>query len=97
MNNYNNPPIVVKSGTYAGNDTENRGIPHGLGRVPRFVFIEQSGTANIHHILTNQLIYNTSAVWLVTAMDAINFYVGDSGSYAQSANNTGQTYKWVAL
>lgn len=96
--NINNPPLVIASGTYTGNNTADRAIPHGLGRIPKFVFIWNIGQASFWHLLSNtSILMNHTVAWAVTAPTSANFYVGNAGSYAQSANENGQTFNWTAI
>ena len=78
---------------FTGNDTVNRAIPHGLGRVPKFGHIRISGSANDWRLAGVDLahLYN-DAHYVVTAMDATNIYVGNAASYPNSANGTGTSY-----
>jgi len=99
MNNFYNPPLVAISGTYTGNDSADRAIPHGLGRTPKVVFIFAVSTGNIWHLFGtgDYLVYNTGTYFSNTAWTAVNFYVGDAGSYPNSANAVGATYTWIAI
>lgn len=93
--------VVISSGNYTGNDTQNRAIAHGLGKVPKIVFIHtvnyrywyriNGSLARIEFIGTN------FGYMDVTQPDATNFYVGKSGSSEQSANNSSYNHYWVAL
>jgi hypothetical protein len=88
------------TGTYTGNDTADRAIPHGLGRQCKFVFISKVGAA-----ITQCCIFDNyagtlstgSSPFAVTAPTATNFYVGNIGSYPASFNGTGIQYNWVAF
>lgn len=91
---------VIASGNYTGNDTPNRAIVHGLGVVPKYVMFSSSAyillymikPANIHYLHDTSKGARTVTIWDVT-----NFYVGETGYYAASANNTGTEYYWVAF
>lgn len=97
MSKYNNPPRVNSYGTYVGNDTANRAIPHGLGRVPVLVHIlRASWGVNYHIIRGDAYVSGNGTLRAVTPADAINFYVGNAGDYSQSANANGQNFFWVA-
>jgi hypothetical protein len=93
----------ASSGNYVGNDTANRAIPHGLGRIPSMVFIAQSGGINYNLIYPTaaQILYLSNAsnvlVYAVTVCDSTNLYVGNATSYGASGNATGTTYNWVVL
>ena len=98
------PPVVATSGTYTGNNTANRAIPHGLARIPNLVILTDRGNGYMWRIQGIQptIIYYHSAAAMgesgaVTAMDATNFYVGDGtvGSYL-AANRSPNGYSWSA-
>lgn len=101
MNNYYNPPLTSRSGTYSGNDAQNRGIAHNLGRIPSQVMIFHQSNATIYQINgaqpTSLWNHNDGAITAVTQLDAVYFYVGDVGHTADGANETGINYTWVAL
>lgn len=91
----------ITAGSYVGNNTANRAIPHGLGIVPKAV----------HTWTTNVVVcgMSTSGLWIatdnasgngglaVTGWDATNYYVGNATSYRYSANENGYTHYWVAI
>jgi len=93
---------VEAEGSYAGGDTVNRAIAHGLGIVPRAVrlwsndvtidlFINPGrGIIMCHQSGTEQ------GEYAVTAPDDTNFYVGNATSYVLSGNGSGTTYRWLA-
>ncbi len=97
----------ITSGTYAGNDTVNRAIPHGLGVTPKIVFISdtQAGIfcwfrifGGLAQILYFRILVATAGKYAVTIPNATNFYVGNAASYTYSANETDSgTYYWVAI
>ena len=92
----------ASSGTYTGNGTDNRGIPHGLGKTPKLVIINRNNGQYFNRIFSQLgAIYYVSASYTgyktVTIMDATNFYVGNSLNYEQSANDTDDVYYWVAI
>lgn len=92
---------ITGSGSYSGDSTTNRAIPHGLGRVPKYVSIVDSvSTGYIYSIIELGAITgvssSASARQTVTQMDATNFYVGNGTDYTRSAN-TALTYTWVAI
>lgn len=88
----------ITSGNYAGNDAQNRGIPHSIGRVPKAVFIQsQSANAFGSHIQLNRMVVPGGADTAVTASDETNFYVGDNPATVSGMNQVGNTYYWVAV
>jgi hypothetical protein len=87
-----------KTGTYTGNDTVNRAIPHGLGRTPCRVFFAQIGQNLMWDLnATGQINLVGLATLAVTAFDATNFYVGNAAGYGNSANAAGNDYRWTAV
>lgn len=101
----NNPSAVEDpstSGNYTGDSSANRGIAHGLGAAPRLVVIMKTDATYIYRIqeLIAFIYYLGAAAngeLAVTAVDTTNFYVGNATNYGQSANNTGDGYRWVAF
>lgn len=91
----------VTSGSYTGNDTSNRAIPHGLGVTPKVVFIfALGGTTGLLRIYDDRVYFVSSGAdssLVTTSWTSTNFYVGNAGSYAQSANANLQDYAWVAI
>jgi len=99
-----NPLIsLIGKGSYVGNSTENRHIAHGLGRVPKAIFFAEVGANGAW----TRSIYGTSFMeflnadtgnnYGVNSSDETYFYVGYSGAYYATANDTGHTYYWVAI
>jgi len=96
----------MSSGTYTGNNTADRAIPHGLGVVPTLIIIIDY-SSNAYLILGGW--GGGTALWYgdfstpahgahtVTVRDSTNFYVGDAANYFQSANEDGTGYAWIAL
>jgi hypothetical protein len=97
--------IVTSSGSYTGNGTVNRAIPHGLGVTPKIVFLVISATLSyLFNIFGAQgyiqcLMGGADAFVLkaVTTPDATNFYVGNAADYITSANSQSVSYLWVAI
>jgi len=91
------------TGTYTGNQVQNRAIPHGLGIKPTLVIIFRVGTAtNIHYCINGQakmwqMNVTTFSLRDVTEMDDTNFYVGDNVDWGLSANTNATNYGWVAF
>lgn len=85
---------------YVGNDTDNRPIAHGLGVLPKGLFITWALTAEdtglIMSTLSNQLIRITSVkkATSVTAWTTTNFYVSKTDV---GANDAGYTYNCVVF
>jgi hypothetical protein len=104
---------VITSGTYTGNNTANRAIAHGLGSVPKIVFIQnQTDTSYLYffvifpgfgYILGFKL---NSGSWIsstgssalaVYQMTSTYFYIGNSSDYPNTANHVNKLYRWVAF
>ncbi len=95
---------VIANGSYSGNSSVNRAIPHGLGVTPKLVELMQSGGAQWGREVSgwNYISYSLPAEssggrLAVTALNSTNFYVGNATSYGNSANLNGNTYYWVAF
>lgn len=103
----NNPGTgaAIHSGNYIGDNSANRAIPHSLGKTPQLVAIfEDYGVAAQSYFVHPPFgaIYAHTpgpahTVRTVTVADITNFYVGNAGSYSESANATGINYYWVAI
>lgn len=93
------PFSVISEGSYSGIDSANRAIAHGLVVAPKAIFITPRTTGyNLLVGLRAQAQLNSATgVWVVTAPDATNFYVGNATSYPNSGNGSGITYDWVAF
>jgi parallel beta-helix repeat protein len=92
----------VMSGTYSGSGAANKAIAHGLGKIPQLVIITKLNSTRGWQILgSNPTQLQEQATFYsnaVTTMDATNFYVGNTADgYADTANDSGITYFWVAL
>jgi hypothetical protein len=95
----------ISTGTYNGDDTADRAIPHGLGVVPKLVLISTSDALFLFlsSLVDQYLRFQTGASpsvggsYVVAAKTATNFYVGDAASYTNSANASGNVYYWVAF
>ncbi len=92
----------IASGSFVGNNSANRAIPHGLGYTPSRVIL--SANSQYYNNITIQvpgwISRSMSAVdyhMAVTAADDTNFYVGNASQYNYSGNGTGITYTWVAF
>lgn len=100
----NNPAdtTVAASGSYSGNDSANRAIPHGLADTPSLVIITAASgfggifAKQVGNDLVSEFTGNTFRA-AVTEMDSTNFYVGNAANYTQSANAVGGTYYWTAI
>ncbi len=90
---------VVSSGSYTGNATVNRAIPHGLGVTPKLIYLVEESVVAFYHIIgaLAEIRSSTSGRLAVTIPDATNFYVGNATSYPQSANENLKVYDWVAI
>lgn len=93
--------IAASSGSYTGNDTVNRAIPHGLGRTPTMVRMRKTAGGAWFDTIRSGYIgwfnHLGSGSVTVTAADATNFYIGNASSYYNSANDSGIVHYWVAI
>lgn len=92
---------VATKGTYTGDNSANKAIAHGLGRVPKLVVIQKAAAGDIAVIIDGNATISTQVggsfySYAVTAVDATNFYVGNATSYPNSFNNGTVTYYWSA-
>jgi len=100
----NNPSAQsqINSGSYTGNNTAVRAIPHGLTVTPKLVFIYDKTNGNV---MFRKFSGHAGIVRISTAVaeldtgspDATNFYVGNAGDYTNSANLNAAVYAWVAI
>jgi hypothetical protein len=92
--------VSNREGNYAGNDSANRAIAHGLGRIPRTIIIRTDSGTTFFRINQGRgiILYYQQTVgegeYAVTVPDVTNFYVGNAGKYGLSANGAGTTYRW---
>lgn len=88
-------PANVKTGTYTGNNGDNRAIPHNLGVTPKAVLIICTGDTHVGTIGNTKAVnlrYDVEAT--VTGWTSTNFYVSKT---AINLNNTGLSYNFVAF
>ncbi|GAI54372.1 unnamed protein product, partial [marine sediment metagenome] len=97
------PPTSLASGSYTGDNTVNRAIAHGLGRIPHLVVIFRRYSDTIAQLfnIIKGMAFIASLIgdryYAVTAVDATNFYVGNATDYEHTANKSGSDYKWIAI
>lgn len=95
--------VLNTKGTYTGDDAVNRAIPHGLGVVPKIVFIIEVAIGGIaFRIFEEQAkIFSwslaTQGEMAVTVPNTTNFYVGNATSPSKSANENAILYAWAAM
>ena len=88
---------LITTGTYTGNNTQNRAIPHSLGTTPKvvFIFVLQSSSFIFGQLIPDigylNIPYQSGAV---TVMDSSNLYVGTVDYHG---NSSSYSYRWVAL
>lgn len=89
----------INSGSYTGDNSDNRAIAHGLGAVPKFVIIDRTG--EYRSIIQSNYINFTDELdtqhYTVTQWTSTNFYVGDNMDYQKSSNNSSSVYYWIAF
>jgi len=96
----NNQITPSTSGSYTGDSTANRAIPHNLGRIPSIVIIGGTltgGAMIIYGIYPGEIQYITAGMRAVTGMDNTNFYVGNVANYGETANFAASGYVWAAF
>lgn len=89
----------ITEGTYTGDGTQNRAIPHGLGIVPGVVIIGKvTAPYSVGFIVSNLgthcMIADAGATtgYTQTAPDNVNFYVGGVGGAGLNVNLA--VYHW---
>jgi hypothetical protein len=95
-------PIKISSGTYTGDGTNNRAIPHSIGRKPKIVLILTSNRwfeiIDTHSDYVYYAVAGTfSREQMSQSINATNFYVGKAGKTAETANANAGIYYWVAI
>jgi hypothetical protein len=93
--------VVIASGSYTGDDSVNRAIPHGLAVVPKFILMTMSGVGGFPRLIkigaVNYVSSTSNAEYSVTNWTSTDFYVGNSTAYNPSGNGSSYTYYWVAV
>lgn len=77
----------------AGDNTQNRAVAHGLGKVP-LLAVMLRGDAMVVHNMSSRWAGDTVST-VVTAMDILNIYIGEAGG--GSTNGVGNTYQVIVL
>jgi len=103
-------PVSTASGSYTGDNSQNKAIAHGLGTTPKLVLITArvptlytwqysivNAQAEIQCIRLNDTTVQKGCNRAVTAPDSTNFYVGDGTNHSDSANDSSYTFDWVAI
>lgn len=97
---YSTIAAAVSAGNYTGDSSQNRGIPHGLGKTPKAVFLLYRDGNRIHVSLNGQGEWqyagDSTGKFDCTAPDATNFYVGDANP-TYRANLSPVVYDWAAF
>ncbi|MBA7540967.1 hypothetical protein ES705_33270 [subsurface metagenome] len=97
----------VNAGSFTGDGTTNRAIPHGLGVIPKFVALCVQDYWYLSFIIKGfaaiQSLGGSTAGPAdmerdaVTAPEATNFYVGGASHIAQTMNINGKMIWWAAF
>lgn len=91
----------IESGSFSGDNSPNRAIPHGLGVTPKYIKLVLGNYADDLFLLVLgkfQYFDNINkATHDVTPWTSTNFYVGNTTNYNQSGNGSAYTYSWVAF
>ncbi|MBA7563069.1 hypothetical protein ES708_04722 [subsurface metagenome] len=97
-------PVKMATGGYAGDESANKAIAHGLGVTPKLVIIIGVTSGDTAIAVINNQATDLISSWLqqgvdffpVAAMNSTNFYVGSGIDYRWSMNGVGKDYKWWA-
>jgi hypothetical protein len=100
-------PLRIRSDTYTGDGSANRAIPHGMGVIPRVVFIffrvddtewemlaPFAVTSTLPYARFDSGNFEAEAI-ILTIMDATNFYVGSTVN--KRGNENARVYFWLAI
>jgi hypothetical protein len=99
------PGIRVASGTYTGNNADNRAIT-GVGFQPDVVMIKSDDNAGVGVIRTSTMtgdnakpLTGTTALTanLIQSLDSNGFTIGGAAASANPVNKNGSAYHWVAF
>lgn len=93
--------LHATTGTFTGDGTSNRAIPHTLGVIPKLVIITPDNSTYLGVVLIGASgkvfsIGGSAALLTNTASDSTNFYAGDSAAGKRGNENT-SPYNWVAI
>ena len=92
----------MNSGNYNGNGADNRGIAHGLGRVPKLIIVTSE-------LVEERIAVNTKGDILCiqkeafttdlacTIWNSTNFYTEATFDVTGGINNAGGVYYWIAI
>jgi hypothetical protein len=99
------PGIRVASGSYTGNNTDNRAIT-GVGFQPDVVIVKSADNAGVAEIrtstmagdVTKPMTGNTALTAnLIQSLDSDGFTIGGGGASANPVNKNGSTFQWTAF
>jgi hypothetical protein len=85
-------------GSYAGDNTANRAIPHGMGGAPRFIAIQKNAADELWIMVVQSgkmELTSFANSYNPTTPTPTNFYVGKAATF--EGNVAGQTYFWYAV
>ncbi len=89
------PLARINSGSFTGNASDHRAIPHALGVTPKFVYIVDT-TGGHQYTQVAGWDYTITVVDRTfnpeTAMNSTNFYASNA-----TTNLNGRVYYWVAM
>ena len=89
---------TVLTGKYvsvgAGNNSLNRAVAHGLGRIPFFAILIRNDGYHWLQTVNGVWKYLLADLTTVTAFDSTNVYIGDN-NIATATNNSANTYELV--
>ena len=99
------PGIRVASGTYTGNNTDNRAIT-GVGFQPDVVIVKSDDNAGVAEVRTSTMagdvtkpMTGTTALTanLIQSLNSDGFTIGGGGASANPVNKNGSSFHWVAF
>jgi len=106
----NNPlqSLTVTTGSYTGDNSANRAIPHGGTGKPYLVIVSMMGNSDAYGGVIGLMFDDTYHRWSktpggansslsVTVMNTTNFYVGNATDYGNSFNSNSLVYHWIAF
>jgi len=99
------PGIRVASGSYTGNNTDNRAFT-GVGFQPDMVIVKSDDNAGVAEIRTSAMTGDATKPMtgntaltanLIQSLDSTGFTIGGGGASANPVNKNGSTFHWVAM
>ena len=89
----------IATDDFLGDGSVNRAIPHGLGSIPKYIFImartaaSNEGSQIVNNVYLGHTDVGGHTKVTITAKDSTNFYVNQT----TVSNSNGVTYDWMAI